>query len=299
MVDVINEVRRDRLLDVAAGVTFWLLLSLPAAMLAAVASASFLGPDAANALQNAVVGLVETALSTESEEVRSTVEDLFVERTGLLSASIAVAIFTIARGFGGLLRALDTAYSVIDRRSFLSTRVLAVGLALGTIITMVGSIAGWLALRTIGVPAWVGSVGAMVILIGWAATVYHVGPHQRTPWYYDLPGATFTAVGWLAMTIGFGWYVQLAGTGNQVVGTLGGLLLGFTWLWLVSLVLLLGAEINGLIARRRDVVRAPGRITREIIIAGRTRISSRRHDGDGYDGNGHDNRHERGERASA
>lgn len=295
MVDVVNEVRHDRLLDVAAGVTFWLLLSLPAAMLAAVASASFLGPDTSRALQDVIVGLLETAFATESAAVRRNVEDLFVQRTGLLSLSIAVAIVTIARGFGGLLRALDTAYSVVDRRSFLSTRIIAVALALGTIVTMVGSIAGWLALRSVGVPTWVGSVGAFVVLVAWAGAVYHVGPHHRTPWYYDLPGAMFTALGWLVMTIGFGWYVQIAGTGNQIVGTIGGLLLGFTWLWLVSLVLLLGAEINGVIAHRHDVVRAPGRITREMIIAGRTRIRSRRHDRDASD---HDDRG-RDERASA
>jgi len=77
--------------------------------------------------------------------------------------------------------------------------------------------------------------------------------------------------------VGFGWYVQLAGAGNEIVGTIGGLLLGLTWLWLVSVVLLLGAEINDIIARRSGVVSEPGDLTTRIFRAGRRRILSRRH----------------------
>lgn len=272
------EVRRDRLFDVAAGVTFWLLLSLPAALLAAVTSASFLGDSTARAVQDAIMDVVQTTFATEADAIRDAIDGLFDrQRTGLLSASLALAIFTVSRGFAGLLRALDTAYSVENRRSFVNTRLMAVGLAVGTVAALAGSAAGALALASIGVPTWVVAVAAFLVLIGWATTVFHVGPHQRTPWAYDLPGAAFTAVGWLAISVGFGAYVRFAGTANQIVGAIGGLILALTWLWLMCVVLLLGAEINAVIAHRRDVVRHPGMITRRIVRAGRSRIHARRH----------------------
>lgn len=276
--EVVAEIRRDQLFDVAAGVTFWLLLSLPAALLAAVTSASFLGDDTARTVQDAIIELVETTFATQAPSIRENVEELFVrQRTGVLSVSLAIAIFTVSRGFAGLLRALDTAYSVENRRSFLNTRIVALGLAIGTVAAMAGSSAGALALRRVGMPTWVVAVSAFSVLIVWAATVFHLGPHHHTPWKYDLPGAAFTAIGWLLMSAGFGLYVQLAGSGNQIVGTIGGLLLGLTWLWLLCVVVLIGAEINGVIARRRDVVRKPGVITGHIVRAGRSRIRPRRH----------------------
>lgn len=286
LVDVVNEVRRDQLLDVAAGVTFWLLLSLPAALLAAVGSATYVGANTARAVEDAVISIVETTFASESDAIRRNIEGLFVERSGLLGVSLAIAIFTLSRGFAGLLRALDTAYNVIERRSFIGIRLVAIGLAIGTLLTTVGSVTVWLWMRSLGAPPWVGSLLALGLLIIWAATVYHLGPHHHTPWRYDLPGALFAAIGWLVMSIGFGWYVQIAGTGNQIVGTLGGVLLGFTWLWLVSVVLLLGAEINGVVARRRDVVRAPGVITGRLVQVGRTtsrHVRSRRHTPTGDD----------------
>jgi membrane protein len=106
----------------------------------------------------------------------------------------------------------------------------------------------------------------------WAATLFHVGPHHRTPWRFDLPGALFTAIGWLVVSVGFGYYVRIAASGNEIVGAAGTALLALTWLWLVCLVFLIGAELNEILAARAGVVSAP----RELGIDVRSRIAARR-----------------------
>ncbi len=274
--DVVTDTQRNRLLDVAAGVAFWLLLSLPAALLAMVSFASLLGERITLEVERAIIELVETTFATESETIATRIEGLFDQpRAGLLSASLAVAVFTLSRGFAGLIRALDTAYGVAEGRSFVRVRGLAILLAIGTLVTVAGSSLAWIGLRSIGIPPWLGGLGAVVVLVLWAATIFHVGPYHRTPWRYDLPGAIVTAIGWFAVSVGYGWYIRVSGAGDQVVGAIGAALLGLTWLWLVCVVLLVGAEINAVLARRRGVVRDPNTVTDRVIATGRRRLRGR------------------------
>ena len=74
----------------------------------------------------------------------------------------------------------------------------------------------------------------------------------------DLPGALFTAMTWLALVLGFALYVRAASSANGVLGVTGAALAAFTLVYLMSLVLLLGAEINEIVSRRAGVVQQAG-----------------------------------------
>ena len=268
-----RELNDDGLFDTAAGVAFWLLLSIPAALLATLSSVSLLGENLTADLQASINEFIDRTFTTESSTIRDAVEGLFDQnRPGVLSVSVAVAIFTLSRGFAGLIRALDVAYDVEESRRFFRLRITAIAMALGTMITVAISTALWVSLRSAGVPSLLRIVLALTILIVWAATIFHVGPHHRTPWRFDLPGAIFTAIGWLAVSVGFGFYVRVAVSGNEIVGAAGTALLALTWLWLVCLVLLIGAELNEILAARAGVVSAP----REMGVDVRGRIAARR-----------------------
>lgn len=268
-----RELHEDGLFDTAAGVAFWLLLSIPAALLATLSSVSLLGENLTADLQASINEFIDRTFTTESSTIRDAVEGLFDQnRPGVLSVSVAVAIFTLSRGFAGLIRALDVAYDVEESRGFFRLRITAIAMALGTMITVAISTALWVSLRSAGVPSLLRIVLALTILIVWAATIFHVGPHHRTPWRFDLPGAIFTAIGWLAVSVGFGFYVRVAVSGNEIVGAAGTALLALTWLWLVCLVLLIGAELNEILAARAGVVSAP----REMGVDVRGRIAARR-----------------------
>lgn len=257
VVELAREIRDDGVLDVAAGVTFWLLLSLPAAFLTVLSSVSLLGDDLTQELEANVLEFVDSVLTTEASGLRDSIEALFNQSNpGVLSASIAVAVFTLSRGFAGLIRALDLVYDVDDGRNFIHTRAIAIGLAIGTLLTVAVSTALWSLGAEAGVPNPLRLIVALAVLIVWSATIFHVGPYHHTPWRYDLPGAVFAAAGWLVLSLGFGWYVQLVGTGggNDVLGAIGGVLLGLTWMWAACVVLLIGGELNQIIAERHGVI---------------------------------------------
>jgi membrane protein len=268
-----RELHDDGLFDTAAGVAFWLLLSIPAALLATLSSVSLLGENLTADLQASINEFIDRTFTTESSTIRGAVDGLFDQnRPGVLSVSVAVAIFTLSRGFAGLIRALDVAYDVEESRRFFRLRMTAIAMALGTMVTVAISTALWVSLRSAGVPSLLRVLLALTILIVWAATLFHVGPHHRTPWRFDLPGAIFTAAGWLAVSVGFEFYVRIAVSGNEIVGAAGTALLALTWLWLVCLVLLIGAELNEILAARAGVVSAP----REMGVDVRGRIAAHR-----------------------
>ncbi|MFT5027159.1 MAG: membrane protein [Ilumatobacter sp.] len=268
-----RELHDDGLFDTAAGVAFWLLLSIPAALLATLSSVSLLGENLTADLQASINEFIDRTFTTESSTISDAVDSLFNQsRPGVLSVSVVVAVFTLSRGFAGLIRALDVAYDVEESRRFFRLRMTAIAMALGTMITVAISTALWVSLRSAGVPGLLRVVLALTVLVVWAATLFHVGPHHRTPWRFDLPGAVLTAVGWLVVSVGFGFYVRIAVSGNQIVGAAGTALLALTWLWLVCLVLLIGAELNEILAARAGVVSAP----RELGVDVLGRIAARR-----------------------
>ena len=93
-----------------------------------------------------------------------------------------------------------------------------------------------------------------VVVVCWAASLYHLAPRRRTPWRTDLPGAVVGTVWWLAVSLGFRVYLDAASSGmNAVVGLLGGALSLLIWLYLLAMGLLVGAEINRVLSDRRDL----------------------------------------------
>ncbi|MGA7758770.1 MAG: YihY/virulence factor BrkB family protein [Ilumatobacteraceae bacterium] len=253
--EVVEEVIDDGALDSAASVAFWLLLSLPATLLAGLASLSLLGDDLVAELRDVTNEFVDRVFTGEADELRDTIDALFDQNyAGLFSVSIVIAFVTMSRGFAGLIRALDVVYDVEESRGFLRVRLAAVGLGIGTLATVALSTYLWSISESAGVSPVVRTAVALVILVVWAATVFHVGPNHHTPWRYDLPGAVLAAIGWLLVSVGYGWYIQLAGSGNQAVGLAGALLFGMTWVWIVCLILLVGGELNEILADRAGVI---------------------------------------------
>ena len=278
--DVIDEYRTDGVGDLAASITFWTILSVPAAILALVstlgAAEAIVGAELANDLETEIQGFLDDTLS-DSEAVSSAVSELFSSsNAGVATIATLVAIFTLSRAFAGVIRSLDNAYEVEDGRSWWHVRLVAIGLGLGTIV-IVASAATLLAIlpnlpfgslaRFLTAPA------AFLVIVIWSTTLFHVGPYHRTPWRYDLPGGIVTTVGWVTASQGFAVYIRIAGQGNEVQTGVGAILLALSLMYILSIVLLVGAEVNDVIGRRAGVVQQPPSVREQ---ANRVREQMRR-----------------------
>lgn len=250
--------------DLAAGVTFWILVSLPASILALIAALGWLDNvinfSFAVEVETTVLDFVDRVFTSEGSNIRPAVEALFRQQNAqLLTISLAVAMWSISRGFAGLIRALDDIYDVEDSRTWYYTRVVAVFLGVGSLLISVPLVMMdrlvWDRVPDGLIKTTASSVVALAVLVSWASTIYHFGPAQRSRWRYDLPGAVVAAVLWWVLTVGFGFYVSLTSSSNGVTAAVGAGLLGLTWLWLAAQVLLIGGAVNYLFGVRYDISR--------------------------------------------
>ena len=85
---------------------------------------------------------------------------------------------------------------------------------------------------------------ALVTAIALMALMYHHGLPKTQSWRRVLPGATFAAVLWFPATMLFGWYVRDYANYAVVYGSLSAAIALLVWLYIVSVIVLLGAELN-------------------------------------------------------
>ncbi|MDP8987017.1 MAG: YihY/virulence factor BrkB family protein, partial [Actinomycetota bacterium] len=189
-------------------------------------------------------------------------------RPGLLTLGTLGALFAAARGFVGVIRALDEAYDLEERRTWFAIVPSAVALALVSVLVAVVMLATLVLGPLLGGGQEVAdAVGlgdafaffwellrapfAFVVLILWATTLYRVAPDHHTAWRRHLPGAVLAATLWLLVSLGFRLYLRLAAGGNEVFGVLGGTLILLVWLYALGVGLILGGELNAVLLRRR------------------------------------------------
>jgi membrane protein len=85
---------------------------------------------------------------------------------------------------------------------------------------------------------------ALAAVISITATLYYFGPYRKQKWVSVWPGAMFATLLWFGATLGFGWYVRHMAHYNVMYGSLGTGIALLVWMYLVSLIAILGCEFN-------------------------------------------------------
>jgi membrane protein len=82
------------------------------------------------------------------------------------------------------------------------------------------------------------------------ALIYHNAVPRTQPWHSVLPGATLATVLWFLSTALFGWYFQHYANYSIIYGSLGAAIALLVWMYMISLVILVGAEFNAMLFPR-------------------------------------------------
>lgn len=82
------------------------------------------------------------------------------------------------------------------------------------------------------------------------ALIYHNAVPRTQPWHSVIPGAVFATFVWFTVTVGFRYYLQHFGDFTNIYGSLGVGMALLVWMYLISLVVLVGAEFNALLFPR-------------------------------------------------
>jgi membrane protein len=82
------------------------------------------------------------------------------------------------------------------------------------------------------------------------ALIYHHAVPRTQPWHSVMPGAVLATILWFTTTVGFRAYLQHFGDFATIYGSLGAVMALLVWMYLISLVVLVGAEFNALLFPR-------------------------------------------------
>lgn len=210
------------------------------------------------------------AMATETmppsvREVLASRVDALISTTGAGFAILgaAIALWGASRGAVSLMGALNTMFNKKETRAWWKRQLIAiavtvvvallavVALALLVIGPYVGHyVADYLGLGAQfdlawGIGRWVGA-GLLVMLV-WAIC-YKFLPNTDAPFRIFTPGAAIGVLLWLGISALFGLYLSHFNSYEATYGALGGAIIFLTWLWLSSLSMLIGAEINDVLA---------------------------------------------------
>ena len=263
-----------RLPGLAAEIAFWVLLSLPALLLATIATAGVLGGERAHwreQLMDRVTEVSRIALTprTINDVVEPVLRGLFEQGgIGLVSFAFLATVWTASRAVRVVLTTIAVTADAQGVRPGWQQRLLGFGLTF--IALLLGIVLAPLVLAGPGFGEQLAeAIGPEAALLGtvWRATywpvtatltivalsvLYHVGVPGRTPWRFDLPGALLATALWLLGSGALRLYGAWVLDDDTPYGSLAGPIVGMLWVWLTGLAVLVGAEFNAQVAQRRQ-----------------------------------------------
>lgn len=241
----------------SAGVAFYMFLSVFPALVAAFTIYGLVADptQVSGQLNDVLAALPGDARGVLADQLRS----LATAHQGLsvhLVVAVLGALWTSSLGVTGLLKAVKIAYDEEEHRNFLELRWTGILLTLGAITFLVTAI-GPLAVLPVVLDSFGLSSAArtLVQFLRWAAVVllvlvavalvYHLGADRsgaHPKW--TGPGTVVAATLWTGMNGLFSWYAGSIGHYGRTYGSITGAVVLLLWLFLTSLVILFGAEVN-------------------------------------------------------
>lgn len=257
------------LLQWAAALTFFSVVSLFPAMLALV---SVLGMLGASGIEPLIGNLSELGPGTARDITLEALRNIEESRDGAgltLVIALAAAMWSASAYVGAFIPAANIVWEVDEARpiwkKLLLRLALTVVLLVLTALTAVGVVLTGPVAREVGnlvgvgdaaVEAWQLAKWPFLILVVMLllGILYWSSPNVRHPgWRWVTPGSVVAVVLWLGASLGFTFYVANFSSYNATYGSISGVLVFLVWLWLTNIAILLGATLNAELERTRAI----------------------------------------------
>ncbi len=278
VLEAANAARGNGVGDAATVIAYHGVTALPAVLL------SCLGLIVAVGGRGAVDGLLSRAASVLPPDaislLRGTLERAVEHRSGgivFAAAGILVAVWSAMSAMRAVMRGLNRAYGVEERRGTVRRLGTAFGMLALTVaaacltagLLALGPIfSGWLG-RTLGHPdatrivwwtaQWPLTLAGLAVVVG---GMLALGPDtRRRPWRVIGEGAAVAVAAWIALSLLLAVYVAHFGSYNKVWGSLSAIVVTMVWMRFSALALLFGAEVDAALERGRSALAASGHMS--------------------------------------
>jgi len=258
--ELILRIREDNVTAIGAQLSYYLVLSIFPFIIFLLNILSYT-PIAREDVLHSIIVLMPT-------DIQRTVSNLMVETINkssetLLSLGAITGIWAASKGIMSLIRVLNKAYDVEESRSYFELRIIAIVFTLALLVllsivllTLVfGEVLGnrlfdflgigqnfivfWKFLRVII------SLASMIFIF---ALIYRFSPSisngRKIHYKHAMPGAVFASLGWIITSSLFSYYVNNFASYGKTYGSLGGVIVLLIWLYMSSIIIIMGGEIN-------------------------------------------------------
>lgn len=154
-------------------------------------------------------------------------------------------------------------YEEHEKRSFLKLNLISLALTFGLLAFVIASL---LTITIVPKLLSFGGLPGISNIVGYArwpallivaalmiAVIHRFGPSRDQPeWRWISPGSIFAVVAWITASLLFSWYTAHFGSYNRTYGSLGGAVGFMTWIWISTIVILVGAKINAELERQSN-----------------------------------------------
>jgi membrane protein len=254
-----KETMDDNVLGLAAETAYYFFFSLFPLFLFAAPLLGLLG-NKEQTLAFAMQQLQSIVPADAFAMVRDVLDDVLYSKNapGVASIGALLAIWAGSNIFSSLMSALNAAYDVKESRPWWKQKLIACACVIGagivllmaTLVMLAGEdivkgLAGFLHIGSRAASIWtiLQFPMAIAMLVGLAWTIFYVLPNVRQNKRHVLMGALLNTALFIAVTLIFRAYVQHFANYNKTYGTIGGVIVLLTWMYLSMLTVLIGGEL--------------------------------------------------------
>jgi membrane protein len=169
---------------------------------------------------------------------------------------LAVALWSANAGMKAIMDALNVVYEEKEKLSFFKLNLVSFAftfVGIGSLLLALGAVVVLpVALSFFGLQSVTDLLFRLarwplllILIISGLAVLYRYGPSRREPrWHWISVGSVFAAVAWLIASVLLSWYLGSFADYNKTYGSLGAGVGMMMWMWISSIVILTGAELN-------------------------------------------------------
>jgi membrane protein len=253
-----KEFMADNVPDLGAQQAYYFFFALFPALLTLLSVASFF------TISNLIDEVVRTIGRFVPPDVLQIIADQILkisnsQKGGVLTLGFVLTVWSSSGALVSIITTLNACYDITEGRPWWKVRLIAIGLTLGTVLFIIGSLILVLVGPTVAEHMattlflgdafkwawWILQWPVVFVLVATGiGLIYYFAPDAEQEWVWITPGSIVATFLWLVVSLAFKLYISYFGNYNETYGAIGAIIVLLTWLYLSSMAILFGAELN-------------------------------------------------------
>lgn len=209
-----------------------------------------------------MTAVIQVFPSSVDSLITSIVNQVYNQSTGVIPITIVVALWSAGKGVLAMTSGLNCVYKCNETRNYVFLRIRATIYTVMFIIVIIFLLVLSVFGNTLNlfiaehIPIMLGVAEKLletriiitpIVLVAFSLMIYKFLPNRRDKFRYQLPGAMFSAVGWMIISLIFSVYLDVFKGFSSMYGSLTTIVLIMLWMYFCMYCILLGGELNVLL----------------------------------------------------